>query len=365
MTRYLELLAPNGAVTTPLPAASQAGIDVLQNGGSATDAAIAALSVQLTARADMVDRQPLLDVLVWDPARAALSGLRSASGDIELRLTISAILKRFGCRSFSDLSAPAVAYARKRLLLGRPESPENAAHLWLTSDKPLTEPPATNWCDVESGQLLRFEISAPFASPGTVDLMLEPLRQEQPDPPPPGSLTSFMVRNPVRGKPAARAPRDVTPWPQVIAVDHRGMTASISAAPFDAAAGPVQIVVSDAGKPVLWVAGAAGDEWTMVDITKRALDSGLHVQAAIESPRHHCPRLGDGQPAVDWVCAERSRSRAAEDFERKMAEQRLRVRWQPRFDRSQGSVQAIAIDRRRGLLRAGADPRWGGQAAGY
>ncbi|HZO31106.1 MAG TPA: gamma-glutamyltransferase [Chloroflexota bacterium] len=81
------VLATRGAVAAPHYAASQAGLTMLQRGGSATDAAIAANAVLAVVYPHMAGLGGDLFALVWDASKGELSGL-NASGRSGIAATI-------------------------------------------------------------------------------------------------------------------------------------------------------------------------------------------------------------------------------------------------------------------------------------
>jgi gamma-glutamyltranspeptidase/glutathione hydrolase len=135
-----EVLATNGMVATSQPLATQAGLAVLQRGGSAVDAAIAANAVLGVVEPTGCGIGGDLFALVWDAETKTLSGL-NASGRSpralsleKLRELAGAAIPRYGPLPISvpgcvdgwfelharggkltmaELLAPAIAYARE------------------------------------------------------------------------------------------------------------------------------------------------------------------------------------------------------------------------------------------------------------
>ncbi len=138
--------APNGAVATSQPLASAAALRVLEQGGSAVDAAVAASAVLSLVEPHMTGPGGDLFALVWDPAERRVVGL-DASGRAGALMTPeriagdgfddvpyqgpgsvtvpgavagwAALVERFGNRSLREALAPAIDLARN----GFPVSP--------------------------------------------------------------------------------------------------------------------------------------------------------------------------------------------------------------------------------------------------
>ena len=147
-----EVLAPHGMAATSQPLATQIAIDILREGGSAVDAAIAANAALGLMEPTGCGLGGDLFAVVWDHQTAQLYGL-NASGRAPARLTIDAVRQRgyssmpsygplpvtvpgcvdgwfelharFGRLPMSRILAPAIEYARQ----GFPVS-EVIAHHW-------------------------------------------------------------------------------------------------------------------------------------------------------------------------------------------------------------------------------------------
>ncbi|HEX9001851.1 MAG TPA: gamma-glutamyltransferase, partial [Blastocatellia bacterium] len=85
--------AMNGIVATSQPLASAAGLRILQQGGNAIDAAVAAAAVLCVVEPMMVSPGGDLFALVWDAKKKELKAL-NASGRAPKAATIDALKKR-------------------------------------------------------------------------------------------------------------------------------------------------------------------------------------------------------------------------------------------------------------------------------
>src|ERR1043165_1297693 len=85
--------AMNGMIATSHPLASAAGLRVLEQGGNAIDAAIAAAAVLCVVEPMMVSPGGDLFAMVWDAKRKELKGL-NASGRAPRALSIDELKKR-------------------------------------------------------------------------------------------------------------------------------------------------------------------------------------------------------------------------------------------------------------------------------
>jgi gamma-glutamyltranspeptidase / glutathione hydrolase len=149
-----EVIAPQAMVATNHPLATQIGLDVLKQGGTAVDAAIAANAFLGLADPGMCGIGGDLFALVWDPKEKKLFGL-NASGrspaDLLLRHFTSRKLnqipvagplpvtvpgcvdgwfslhQRFGKRPMAELLSPTVAYARAGIPITQ-ETADNMEH---------------------------------------------------------------------------------------------------------------------------------------------------------------------------------------------------------------------------------------------
>src|SRR5262245_32235697 len=158
--------APHGVVTTPHYLASAAGLQILQRGGSAVDAAIAANAVLCVAYPHMAGLGGDGFWLIAEPGggvhglnasgpAARLATLdyyrpRSVNGEIPARgplgiLTVpgavdgwQAVHERFGRMPWSDLFDAAIVYARDGVAVSRSLAD------WLAQDEPILKTyPAT------------------------------------------------------------------------------------------------------------------------------------------------------------------------------------------------------------------------------
>lgn len=142
-------LATEGMVATPHYLATVAGLRVLQSGGNAVDAAIAANAVLTVVYPHMCAIGGDAFFLIWEPgegrlhalngsgrspATATIDAMRAAghstmpqrgAGAVTVPGTVHAwetVLERFGTRGFADLLLPAISYAER----GFPVSPRLA-----------------------------------------------------------------------------------------------------------------------------------------------------------------------------------------------------------------------------------------------
>ena len=155
-----EVLAQNGMVATSQPLATQIGLDILKQGGSAVDAAIAANAALGLMRPASNGIGGDLFAIVWDPKTEKLHGL-NASGRSPGSLTREAFEKegitesiprwgklpisvpgcvdgwfelhgKFGRLSMDDILRSTIAYANK----GHPVPEDIAAGSTQKFDRP-------------------------------------------------------------------------------------------------------------------------------------------------------------------------------------------------------------------------------------
>jgi gamma-glutamyltranspeptidase/glutathione hydrolase len=159
--------APNGVVSTPHYLASSAGVNILQRGGSAVDAAIAANAVLCVAYPHMAGLGGDGFWLIADPKTGQVHGInaggpaaglatldhyrkQSKNGEIPSRGPLSVLTvpgavdgwrlahERFGKVAWNELFEAAIAYARDGVPVSR------SLKDWLVQDVPiLTQFPAT------------------------------------------------------------------------------------------------------------------------------------------------------------------------------------------------------------------------------
>lgn len=159
-----EVIAQHGMAATSQPLATQVAVDVLQAGGSAVDAAIAANAVLGFVEPTGCGIGGDLFAIVWDPKTAKLHGLNASGRSPELLereeflrrgikriprrgvLTLSVpgcvdgwyeLHGRFGKLPMAELLAPAIRYARE----GAPIS-EVIAYYWKRNARHLHEFPS-------------------------------------------------------------------------------------------------------------------------------------------------------------------------------------------------------------------------------
>lgn len=161
-------MAANGVVATSQPLAAQAGLRMLQNGGNAVDAAVAAAAALTVVEPTSNGLGSDAFALIWDGFKLhGLNGSGRAPEALEaadlrgqgftkvpsngwLPVTVPGapaawgdLNKQFGKLDLADLLAPAMAYAEA----GFPVSPV-VAHAWQLSAKrflPLSDPAVAGW----------------------------------------------------------------------------------------------------------------------------------------------------------------------------------------------------------------------------
>ena len=103
------------------------------------------------------------------------------------------------------------------------------------------------------------------------------------------------------------------------------------------------------GRPhiVLGSPGADGQTQTVIQMIARILEFGADVQETVEAPRWRS--MPEGSLLME--------GRFSEKVILELASRGHRVERVPRWDAVMGSAQAIRIDRERGVLSGGADPR--------
>lgn len=162
-TTRSEVIAQNGMACTSQPLATQAAIDILKQGGTAVDAAIAANAVNTVVEPMSCGIGGDLFAIVWSEADARLFGL-NGSGRSPHTLTLARLQemgleqipvrgvlpisvpgcvdgwfelhKKFGSLSMDKILAPAIHYAR----VGYPVS-EVIAYYWNNSAEALADQP--------------------------------------------------------------------------------------------------------------------------------------------------------------------------------------------------------------------------------
>ena len=184
MTARPTTYAQHGMVSTPHYLASQVALRVLQDGGNAVDAAIAANATLNVVLPQQCHIGGDLFALVWDPSDESLAGLNAsgpapASASIEqiqslghqsvpmrgaLAVTVpgtvagwSVLADRYGSRGLDDLLVPAATYARD----GFPVSTNLSRHIDMLSPL-LKEFP-------EAGKVF-----APKGAPAPGDILRQP-----------------------------------------------------------------------------------------------------------------------------------------------------------------------------------------------
>ena len=157
--------APNGAVATSQPLASQAGLDVLQRGGNAVDAAVTAAAVLSVVEPYMTGIGGDMFAIVWSASEQRLVGINGSgrSGSLMTREALAksagripgegpksitvpgalsgwaALLERHGTITLAEALAPAIALAEE----GFPVSDVTAAE-WAVFAGLLEEDPGAS-----------------------------------------------------------------------------------------------------------------------------------------------------------------------------------------------------------------------------
>jgi gamma-glutamyltranspeptidase/glutathione hydrolase len=150
--------APNGVIATSQPLATSAGLAVLQRGGNAIDAAVAAAAVLTVVEPNMTGVGGDLFAMVWSARDKTLHGLNATgrSGSLMTRETMtargrtrvsqgieavtipgslsgwSALLEKFGTLTLAEALAPAIAIAEN----GFPVTPIIASQ-WMDEESLL------------------------------------------------------------------------------------------------------------------------------------------------------------------------------------------------------------------------------------
>lgn len=106
--------------------------------------------------------------------------------------------------------------------------------------------------------------------------------------------------------------------------------------------------------------GGEGQPQTHAAVVTRIVDHGYDVQQAIEAPRWLMGRTWGAESQDLWL-----EGRIDDQVARELELRGQPVIMLPDWDDNCGHAQAVRIDRRRGLLEGGADPRGDGAAAGW
>ncbi len=353
MSRYLEILAPNGAITSPLPLATQAGVDILQNGGTAADAVAAAFCVMLVREAGLLMADVAIDGFIWDPSPSVLNRVRfRGQGAVD---GLASILMRFGTRSLYDLAREAESYGKSALGLAWSADTAFAGQLGELELKSLGHRGERAELLVDPCRPGDVSVSAPSADEEEVARELARILARESD----QDLLSRLAKlaGPISTRERATGEVDAeASGVQSIAADHRGIIVSLAVSKREANSSPFQVVICEDGYPVIWTGELGRNPLAAIEVACMAQQNGLRIQSAAEAPR----------------------VRAARDQAHFVGEETFDIKTElslasalhiaisdKRWDARQGCVQGIAVDRRRGLIHAAADPRLGGQAAGY
>ena len=351
-TRYSPIYAPNSLVIARSMSASQVGLNILQNGGAASDAAVAALAVDI---ATLVLSRPwhLSGMLMesFDSTPRAFSG----RGETQMDLfgIFQELLRAYGTRSLMDL-VPGLSENQGSWEEMVALDTKNARDETLGWRKQ-----AGTVCNDGSSEQTTVFGSTSFAA-GMNALHLEASESIEAE-----HLLDLVVE--------LASDDDIEPGAeilQVMAVDHRGMAVTAAICPSAGQAEDSQIIVQARESTLLGVA-TAGGAGTLAAVLMPGKNGGptrtsvarlagnpINLQARVERPRYRLTRKGGR------VLATVEESVAPEVIEW-FTNRGWEIKTVPRWSNLVGAVQMIQIDRRHGLLVGAVDPRGSSHAAGY
>jgi len=388
LTRYPVILAPNGVIASGSMAAGQAGLDVLESGGTATDAAVASLAVAL-AHDGLPGPDWTMSFLVassWDLAPE--TALATGHDPADALVVWHSLLDRFGTRSLYDLLRPDSGYG------ACPISVRGAVNDWrpaFESAESLTRGAGLTLGSSETCTIGGFNVFS--GSPRIVSVLEAGYQavtrgsERREAPSLGGFLDALLVPDLGRTRDSSLSVANV------LAADHRGMVTSLSMGSGLVAVTDSQLILqgpvaAPAVASVLALSASLGGPAALAQVACQYLNRARtgtegnslhHLQRWIEAPRLALPSnpAENESPEVtsNSVCLVEegfSGMGAARpdnlgeprdqlgDFHRGLLLRPAR-RWDPRL----GIVQAIGADRRHGLFVASADPRGHCDAAGY
>jgi hypothetical protein len=350
-TRYSPILAPNGLVVSGSMPASQAGIDVLENGGTAIDATVAALAAGVVVAESPPNGKWALSGMIVDGFEARPELFSWMGTDLsEVLAAWHSALTRLGSRSLYDLVRPALVLARNC----EPAAPwldalRGAEHCQTTASLTWSECPPVTALGVElhspSGVMCR--TVTPLPEPSSTQIAGDREAVE---------LLDLICELEHSAPPGERSVIDVC------AIDHRCTIASMTLAQDLATVEQSHIMWRRAD--VLTVATAErGGTQALAQVCAGTVDSGNtavgHVlQSAVEASRVNLKITRGKTSALVEVG---THSTIVNEISRRGWPRAFLPRWDARF----GAVQTVSIDLSCGMLIGAADPRGRGQAAGY
>lgn len=346
-TRYSPIFAPNGMVIAGSALPAQAGIDVLQNGGSAVDGAVAALATLLNS--EFRPEPGTLLAIIWAGANQPVLGLaHRCEGADEVVAQLHVIVGRFGVRSLYDLLRPAS-------VLVEGSGQETEARIWkraMGSDSAIPSQLDARPATLTPLERVTMGDLAFLTSPGdrVQEPALEPVSGGEI---PEAILTSLLRKHAGRSsdRPTVFGTNRIA---QAAAVDHRGMVSSLAWVPLTVAANGCHVLVLERDRPKLVAGASLAAPSVVTQVALGRLFRGMSLQAAVEFAR---VSLGDTGVSVERGLP----SPLAEGWRA----HGIPIENVPRWNGVVGAVQAVEVDRTHGLLIGCADPRGTGSAAGY
>ncbi|GEM_PF-6500212 len=145
------LLAPSGILACRSLVGSQVGIDVLENGGTALDGALAAWAVELAGQGDPVLEQRSRLTLLISPELGDGGYFTAHGWNVDIADSfpqVAAWLLRFGSRSLYDLARPAAGYAGRGLPTAGGLRTSPRLHELLSNLEQVSQRP-TEWAAAE------------------------------------------------------------------------------------------------------------------------------------------------------------------------------------------------------------------------
>jgi len=264
-TQYSPLYGPNGALVSASAHGSQAGIDVLRNGGTAMDAAVAAFWVDAAHHGRLESKS--LAVIVWPRLDSPALGVTAPAGTDERVETIClALLRDHGSRSLYDLQRSAAALRQS----SRPPVARALRPLPPSPDAPSPTAGAEQPAGTVSAEGRRSKTEVDWRHPRETEI--DSIRTRTIEPVAVGNAASAVPTGKSAESPAA-----------VLAVDHRGMVVALSLGP----SAHEQIAIASTDD---WVIAFGADHSTQTELTpildclrKGDRPLGPSLQSVIES----------------------------------------------------------------------------------